>query len=193
MTTRGRPKILTDEQRTENRKNYQKQYSRDNRTRLNTVINNYNAQHRQTINDQQNERYRKKALLIKEQKADPFYIRNYEMDDIQKNGLKKMAELVKIGCSEKKTKGVNYLYVTAKRCHIRMMNDIGFLKYPECWISSSCSHIAMKIIGWKDIKLKRIYYDKMVMYGILKWKLGIITPITNIILSYLEFKPMEIR
>ena len=92
--------------------------------------------------------------------------------------LERMAELIPIGCKQKKTKGDNYLQVTRKDTHILIMETIGFPFIDEednwtNWISRSDVGKAMKLVnlklGWKDILKNEIDFDRMIVYGKLKW------------------------
>ncbi len=188
----GRPRIFTDEQRKEKYKAYQKLYARHNREKLNAIALKYCENNRQNIRDRQNARNRVRALETKEIKSDPFYLPELEgPDEKEKNQIRRMAELIKIGCIEKKTKGSNYMYLTSKPSHKRIMETIGFDDY-NTWISRNWVSMAIKIVGWNDIT-KRCYYKKMILYGYLKWMLGLNTDIIKLILEYLPNKKYDIN
>ena len=188
----GRPRILTDEQRKANYKAYQKLYAQHNKEKINAIAIKYCENNRQNIRDKQNARNRIRALETKELKADPFYLPELEgPSEREKNQLRRMAELIKIGCIEKKTKGSNYMYLTAKPNHMRIMKTIGFDEHNN-WISRSWCCMAIKIVGWNDI-MKRCYYKKMIVYGYLKWMLGLNKDIIKLILEYLPDKKYDLN
>jgi hypothetical protein len=106
--------------------------------------------------------------------------------------LEKMAELIPIGCKEKKSKGDNYLSITRKDTHILIMETIGF-DTDESWISRSHVGMAMKLVnlelGWKDIIKNSIDFDRMIVYGKLKWKYKLDDEEIQRILNIFPFDP----
>ena len=179
----GRPKILTNEQVRKNLKLAQQNWRKNNRVKYNNMINTYNAKNRSKINQQQNARYKKKTLY----KKDPFFTSDPLNTPSKREqiSISRMAELIKVGCSEKKTKGSNYYVVSSKKNHSDIMKNIGFTHMEDVWISNSWRDMSMKLTGWSDIKKRNINYNKMVIYGRLTWVIGLDKNIVNIILSYL--------
>ena len=186
----GRPKKLTEDQVKENRQTYQKKFKSENIAHLKQYTKKYQLENRLKLNTYQNSRNKSIAEKLLQIKNDPFYSPGNTVDECEKTQLRRMAELLKVGCSHKKIKGSNYKMLTCKDMHIKMMAKIGFVDVWDIWISRSFADMAMKINKWKDIYSRKIYYDKMVAYGYLKWKIGMITPIVDIILSYIEWKPI---
>jgi hypothetical protein len=163
----GRPKTLSFEQREENRKLANKNYRKNHREKYNTVVNKYHAANREKVRAQQNERYRIRTA----EKKSPFYVQPpcIQVPESTKESLSRMAELIQIGCVEKKTKGSNYLEVTGKSAYRKIMKQIGFSEEADLWISRSWMDIPMKILGWKDIRKNKIDFKKMIVYGHLLW------------------------
>jgi hypothetical protein len=108
-----------------------------------------------------------------------------------------MAELLKVGCTEKKSKGSNYLSITGKLAHPTIFEMIygksQKYDFQDRWISRNWNKIALKMNGWNDISKRDIYLNKMITYGILVYVQGLPKNIVPIILSYLKWKPMTYR
>lgn len=180
---RGRPKTLTYEQREENRLNAMRRYQKVNKEKFDNAIKNYRTKNREQINNKQRERYKK----ANEHKKDPFY--NGEDNPIiserKRAILIRIADMMRVGCVEKKSKGFNYLAITGKKSINYMMNVIGYTDVEDFWISRSWSNIPMKILGWKDIKKCRVNFNKMIAYGVLIKK-GISKDIVLKIIEYMD-------
>ena len=70
------------------------------------------------------------------------------------------------------------------------MNTIGYYDVEDFWISRSWRDIPMKILGWKDIKRCKIYFNKMIAYGVLIKK-GIPKDVVLKIIEYMDNKPLK--
>lgn len=171
QTMAGRPKVLTEEQIIKNRQLAQQAYRKNNKEKYNKIINTYNLKNREKIREQQNIRYRKKAEL----KKSPFYVKSLlnQPNEEQKKTLYRIAELISIGCIEKKSKGTNYYAITSKNVIMEILKNIGFTDEKDFWISRDWGHIPMKILKWNDINKFKINKKKMITYGYLVWILGL--------------------
>ena len=118
---------------------------------------------------------------------DPFQVANEHLapEEHEKRNIHRMAELILVGCKEKKSYGSNWKKIATKEKHIQLMKDIGFTHYKDTWISRSHTYMAMRILGWNDVKNKSINLYKMVIYGHLKWIVGMNTDLIKLILEYL--------
>jgi hypothetical protein len=108
-----------------------------------------------------------------------------EPDEKEKENIIRMAELIKVGCKEKKSGGNNWYEVASKNEYISLMKLIGFTHHRITWISRSHIYMPMKYLGWKDIYKKNINRYKMIAYGNLKWILQMNVDLINIILEYI--------
>ena len=106
-------------------------------------------------------------------------------DANDKKNILRMAELMKIGCKEKKSKGNNWKSVSTKEKHIKLMKDIGFVSYTDTWISCGHTHMALEVLGWKDVRKNSINRNKMVAYGYLKWIMRMNPDLVNLIIKFL--------
>lgn len=97
----------------------------------------------------------------------------------------RMSELIKIGCKQKKSCGNNWYRVASKNEYIKLMKMIGFTDYRITWISRSHIYLPMNVLGWKDIYKNNINRYKMIVYGNLKWILGMNVDLIKIILEYI--------
>ena len=172
MATKGRPRVLTDEQRKENMKASIAKYRRENREKYNAVVRTYSQNNREKIRRQQRERYRQ----LTAHKKSPFYVPPdiTSPNEDQQAALTRMSELIRQFCTEKKSKGSNYLQITHKPVYREIMEGIGFTDEKDVWISRSWMEMPLKILGWKDIhklspdKIGEIK-KKMIDYGKEKW------------------------
>jgi len=176
MATPGRKKTLSDEQRNENKKK--------------SIIQ-YRTKHKENYNDYMNEYMKKKNKQKKEEEKKKLETNPYsiipERFPESKEIMRKVSELIKIGCSEKSTKGTNYHKITAKNCVMDMMMLIGFKYAKDVWVSRSYYKIPMYALGWLDVKKNSIYFDKMVIYGRLKWILKLDDERITNIMGQLKF------
>tara|TARA_R110000868_G_scaffold65714_2_gene196215 strand:- start:1563 stop:2144 length:582 start_codon:yes stop_codon:yes gene_type:complete len=183
----GRKRVLTDDQRKEKQSANHKKWRDANRDKSRAIQRRYD---------------KRVADRKKEIKNNPFN----DMDEVfrksdtsvkHERSLRRMAELLKVGCTEKKSKGSNCLSITGKLAHTTIFEMIygksPKYDYQDRWISRSWSRIALKINGWNDISKRQIYLDKMITYGILVYVQELPKDIVNIILSYLKWKPMTYR
>ena len=138
----GRPKVLTDEQVKANLKASQKNYKIVHKEKYNAIIRKYNANNREKIRKQQNDRYEKRNA----HKKCPFYNGedNPPLTEEQKQVLRRMAELMKVGCEGKKSFGENYGQVCGKIAVRKIMQDIGFTEVEDWWISRAWAKMPLK-------------------------------------------------
>lgn len=118
-------------------------------------------------------------------------IRDQLLFDDYKISLNRMATLIKIGCVEKKSKGRNYIGVSHKKNHKFIMSMIGFNEQKDIWVSSSWVQIPMHILKWNDIKLHKINYHRMVIYGVLNFILDMPKQLALIVLEYTTINKEE--
>ncbi len=132
---------------------------------------------------------------IKELKKSELY-RNIKFPECIPT-LERMAELIMIGCEEKKTRGGNYLKITGKDSHRNIMRTIGFTEEKDLWISRDYISIAMKLVeielGWKDVLKHEIDIDKMIIYGKLKWIHNVEPHIVNSLVRHECFADNDIQ
>ena len=88
--------------------------------------------------------------------------------------------MIYVGCTEKKTAGYNHLHVTSgDECKI-LMKYCGIpAKY---WLGYEWSIIPMKLLNWKDINIKSVSYNRMIVFGCLYNKLP--NDIVKLIIGY---------
>ena len=107
----GRPKVLTAEQRLLNRRLSNRRYQENNRDKIRKLV---------SVN---NNKYKNRRLNEKIKRKDPFYNgeNNRPLNEDQKTTIKRMSELLKVGCIEKKTGNI----VIAITDNVSLINIIG--------------------------------------------------------------------
>jgi hypothetical protein len=129
--------------------------------------------------------FRKKKIALKKEDIYREIKDEYNIEHL-KLILYRMSRLIKIGCIEKKTDGNNYITITRKMCFGFIMKLIGFTNEKDTWISRDWLNIPMRILKWKDIKRNKIHLDKMILFGVLSFKLNIPSCIATIIMDYYD-------
>jgi len=170
---RTRKKAITEQELLDERKR-NVQYVLNRRKKHKETYNKYMREYKQK------KRKRKEATDIyrkMEHRTEPEFSQH-------KLALNRMATLIKIGCIEKKSKGRNYIGVSHKKNHKFIMRMIGFTEQKDIWVSRNWVQIPMMILKWNDIKLHKINYHRMIIYGVLDFILNMPEQLALIVLEY---------
>ena len=188
----GRPRIYTDAERKQRNSKSVMKSRKTHRTQYNKTCRDWNQRNRALVNARQNARNKrireeKKLSEMKNvfNQLDTENQTSKELDD-EKQKYCMMADIIKFGCTQKKTRGNNYENNFYGARQEKLMQDIFGKENCEKYVIRKSYEIPLEILGWRDIIKHKIYYGKMVAYGVLVYKLGIPKELVKIIIGYIR-------
>lgn len=188
----GRPRIYTDAERKQRNSQSVMKSRKSHRDQYNKTCKNWNQRNRAVVNARQNarnKRIREEKKLSKTKdifKALETKNQTPEELDIVKQKYYMMADIIKFGCTQKKTRGDNYKNNFHEARQEKFMEHIFGKGENQKYIIRKSYEIPLEILGWRDVIKHKIYYGKMVAYGVLVYKLNIPKELVKIIIGYIS-------